>query len=218
MATPEELVLTGEALLARPQVPEAPEPPHGLPPWPTLPPEPAPPSVKEPWLKLDALASGRWSGHVNAVWLGAALRVIVPLQTWEVGVWARYEATVAVPPPTPIDFSIGTASVGVMLGYRALRGPVELTVSIEPAVAVISMDGGPDTTDTLEGSRGDFRVGSRAQMTIPFGLRWRALAALDGELSPGAMASGKHRTILPGLPPIPSYMLGISLGGEMALR
>ena len=217
----EDLVPIGEALMAKPIArlahPPAPvEAPAARAPAP----EPSlPRPTTEPRLLVDALTSVRYSGHVNAVWAGFGFRVAIPIERFSVAIWARYDVAVTTLQRTPSDFSMSSGSVGLAAGYRLLAKPIELTVALEPSIAVITMDGGPDASGVgVNGARGDFRLGARFQAALPFSPRWRGLLAVDGELAPMAMASAKHRTIDAQLPSIPSFTLGVSLGGELVLR
>jgi hypothetical protein len=223
---PDELVPIGEAMLARPLSRPAPPPVAAPPPEPAAPPpeptaprsEPAAPRPAGERLTLGALAGPRYSGHVNALWVGGTLRAMLPLDRWTVGVWGRYETAVLALQPTPADYHLLSGSVGLSAGYRLLDGPLQLTASIEPSLAVIAFDGGADESHEVEGARGDPRVGARLQGAWPVGDRWRLLFALDGEIAPLALGSARHRTIDPALPPIPSFTLGASLGGEIVIR
>jgi hypothetical protein len=136
-----------------------------------------------------------------------------------VGIWARYELAVAALQSVPYDFSVSSGSIGVAAGRRLSISPMELWAMLEPSLAVVSMDGGLDNSPAAaQGSKGDFRIGARLQGAIRFGSRWRGLFALDGEVSPWTLASETHRLIDPKLPQIPSYTLGASIGGELAIQ
>jgi hypothetical protein len=226
ISTPDDLVPVGEALLARP-IATAPRPIAPAPAPPTRPEPPSPPAPRaaaprapgEPRLLVDALTSLRYSGHVDAVWAGLEFRVAIPIESFSMGIWARYELAVHELQPPPEDFTMTSGSVGLAAGYRVMTRPIELTVSLEPSVAVVTMDGGPDLPGRgADGAKGDFRLGARVQGALPFSARWRGVFAIDGEASPLAIASAKHRTIAAILPPIPSFTLGASLGGELVIR
>ncbi len=224
--SPEDLVPAGEALLARPVVrrppaPLDPPPPddRALPAPPPAAPRPPPLPYREPRLLVDALVFTRYSGGVSAFWMGAELRAALPIDAWSVGIWARYELAVAELVMVPYDFTMSSGSIGVAAGRRLVSFPIELTAFLEPSLAVVSMDGGLDGSPmAASGARSDFRMGARLQGAIRFGSRWRGLFAFDGELSPLTLASEKHRIIRPDLPQIPSFTLGASIGGEMAVR
>jgi len=228
IASPDDVVPVGEALLARPleRVPSPavaplPEPDAALFIFPApggearreRPEEPR----GEPRLLIDVLASTRYSGA--ALWAGGAMRASLPFDRWSVGFWGRFEAAVAELKPVPFDFLMWSGSVGLSAGYRVLLRRVELTAAFDPSVAIVSMDGGYDTpTMSASGAKADLRLGGRLQGAIPLSAAWRGLFALDGELGPMAMTSAHHRIIDPRLPPIPTFTLGASLGGELALR
>jgi hypothetical protein len=167
---------------------------------------------------IDVLLGPRYSGHVDAVWMGGEVRVVLPVDAWGFGVWARYEMAVATLQAIPVDFHMFSGSIGLSAGYRFLSAPLQLTAAFEPSLAIIGMDGGPDGDGGVDAARADPRIGTRFQAALPIGQRWRALFALDGEIAPYAIASEKHRTIASILPPIPSFTLGASIGGEIVVR
>jgi hypothetical protein len=172
----------------------------------------------EPRLLLDVLGSARYSGG-PVVWVGGALRAALPFDDWSVGIWGRFEAAVAELMPMPTDFVMTSGSVGLSAGRRLLARPFELTAAFDPSLAIVSMDGGKDVPGlSATGAKADLRLGARLQGAVPFGPRWRGLFAMDGEIAPISLASEKHRMIDPRLPPIPTFTLGASLGGEFALR
>jgi hypothetical protein len=227
--SPEDLLPAGEALLTRPAARRAPPDPAPLDPAPPAPavaeaPRPVfarPPPVPyvEPRLLVDMLVYTRYSGGVRAFWMGGELRATVPIEGWSVGIWGRYEFAVAALQTVPYDFSVQSGSIGVAAGRRILPRPIELWAMLEPSVAIVTMDGGVDgTPQAANGAKGDVRIGARIQAAIWLGPRWRGLLALDGEVSPWTLASETHRLIDPKLPQIPSFSLGASFGGELAIR
>jgi hypothetical protein len=180
---------------------------------------PPPVPYIEPRLLVDTLVYSRYSGGMRAFWMGAELRATVPIEGWSVGIWGRYELAVADLQSVPYDFSVSSGSIGVSVGRRIIPRPIDLWAMLEPSVAIVSMDGGLDgSPQDASGAKGDVRVGARLQGSIWFGPRWRGLLALDGEVSPWTLASEKHRLIDPRLPQMPSFTLGASFGGEIAIR
>jgi hypothetical protein len=218
LPSPDDVVPVGEAMLARPMLRAASPAIADTPPAPERGAAPAPATPRGPRVLIDALAGPRFSGHFGAVWLGGALRVTIPIDAWALGLWARYEVDVAALQPTPVDFHAWSGSVGLSAGHRVLDAPLRLTASLEPSLAIVAMDGGPDDAGGVQGARGDFRIGARVQGALPLNERFQLVFALDGELSPQSIASAKHRTIDPSLPPMPSFSFGASVGGELAVR
>lgn len=233
VASPADVVPLGEAMLARvtalPEGPapriandngdEAPTP--ALTPV-ALTPTPAAPPHHGAELRLAALTGPRFSGPLEAVWMSATARAVVAQDAWSAGLWGRYNGPVAVfhRGPLPDQFAMSEMTFGLTGGYRVLKAPVELTVAIEPVVAVVimsSLNAGEVDVDT--DAKVDFRLGGRLDLAIPIPgwSRLRPLIALDGELAPGALFGDDHsrwvdhRLRLP----VPAYTLGLSVGMEI---
>lgn len=228
---PEDLVPIGKALLAitiAPAPPPPPTPPAADAAPPIAPPPPALPAPKAagPRLALlvDALAETRFSGPTEALWAGASLRGTAAIDAWLAGLWARYEAPIAVFDRVPPDFTMSSVSIGLAGGRRLLAAPVELDVTFEPSLAVVLTGGRPDPHgEVSRDAQIDPRLGARLGMGVPlFGSRFRALVALDGEIAPGAFdqggqgGPGHHGP--PPLPSRPAYTIGLSIGAELTLQ
>jgi hypothetical protein len=164
---------------------------------------------------VDALAGARYTGPTRAVLMGAELRATMGFDRWLAGLTARYDSAIAYLQPVPDQFSLSSVSVGLTGGYRLLRRPVELTVSIEPTLAVVLMGGqrpGMDEPDV--DTKVDMRLGARLGAAIPLGGRLRLACALGGEGAPAALAGDRHSR-RHALPSPPAYLAGLSVGLEM---
>jgi hypothetical protein len=159
VASPDEIVPTGKALLAT-SAPRSSEPAGAVG---AIAPEILPrpggarsadvarrsrpqaeaPERAEPRLRMGALAGPRYAGATNAVWGGATLRGTVPLGEWSAGLWARYDLPAYMIDPVPLDFSMSEVSVGASIGRRLLAGPLELAITLDPSLVVLSMEGKP---------------------------------------------------------------------------
>jgi hypothetical protein len=229
VASPADVVPVGEAMMARAFTIELPEPPPGANPQPALPVArggDAPPSIMPPLerrsprsaqILVDALAGSRFTGPTYAVLMGAELRTALVLNRWSVGLMARYDTAVAMLQQVPDQFALSSVSIGLPAGFRFLSAPVELTVAVEPSLAVVLMGAlKPGDTEPDIDAHVDMRLGARLGAAIPFSDRLRMLCALGAEGAPAGLFSDRQsrRKLLPGLP---GYMVGLSVGVEMAV-
>lgn len=226
--SPELVKATGEALLtgvdahpvptdASTTKPDKPSPrPQGEPPstGEPKPSKPLPPPETSWRLLLDAGISGRYTDSPNALWGGGTVRVTVPFGAWSGAAWVRFSLPAHIFEKVPADFAMSDVSVGLSVGRRFIEHPVEIRVSLGPALGVISEAGGYEP-DFHEGSRPEIRVGADFQLTWPFLRLGRFFLANDFELSPQNF-SGKRR-IDPALPPLPVFSLGLSAGVGVAI-
>jgi hypothetical protein len=96
-----------------------------------------------------------------------------------------------------------------------LAMPVELTMNIEPTLAVVLLGAqGRGQAEPDIDSHVDMRLGARFAAAIPLHGRLRAVCALGAEGAPAALFTDRHsrREILPELP---GYLAGLSLGLEL---
>lgn len=222
--SPEEIVPTGEALLAVPgddhpaPAPPPPAPPPPPPPLPEHEPPPAPhPPPADPRLLIEALAGVRISAPATAGWMTTRLGAVLPLGEWSVGMYARYDMALAGPRATPAGFDMDAVSAGFSLGRRLLRDPFDLRVTLDPTLSVVMMEAGQeDQIDHPEGARVAFRIGTSARGSFHLAGAFRGLILIDGELSPAGVAG--WRKIHPSLPATPVYTAGVLLGVEAIIR
>jgi hypothetical protein len=214
---PDEVVPTGEALLASP-VQEAP------PPAPVAPP---PPSVEvlaapsEPRALVQLVAGPRVTGPGAMAWLSTRLGLQLPFGPWFAGFWARYDAHLAGPTGTWVNFSTTSISASLSAGRRLLTEPFELRVSFDPSVAAVVMEAGNDNLPHPDGAKLALRLGTSVAAIFPIKGPFRCVISLDGEFAPaGIHGLGNIDTQdkPPQTPAVPTYSAGILLGVEASVR
>ena len=222
--SPRALVATAEALMARPLL-------RSSPPSPPIddareraaerPPAddgaaPAPSARPREELRyiVDATAGIRFSGPAAAVWFAPELRATVPLEAWSVGVWMRYGLPYVFE-VIPRDFAMTQVNLGISGGRRLLSAPIDLRVSFNPSLSVISMDGDVNH-DEIAGAKIDLYLGGALSAAIPFSKTWRGVVVLDAEMVPAAIKA--ERRIDPLLPALPAYEIGAAFGVELVVR
>ncbi|MEP7125251.1 MAG: hypothetical protein ABJE95_30250 [Byssovorax sp.] len=171
-------------------------------------------SPLEPRYIVDAALGVRFSGPAAAVWIAPQLRAIVPIDAWSIGVWIRY----GIPYVFDVEsknFAMSQGNLGFSAGRQLLSAPVDVRLTFTPSLSVTSMDA--DLPDhEASGARIDMYLGAGLSAAIPFAQSWCGLVALDAEIVPAALR--KERRIDPGLPALPAYELGVSLGVELVAR
>jgi hypothetical protein len=222
---PDELVPTGEALLAVPPTNEpGAAPPHAEPvaPADAAPPS-APPSTpgpastpSEPRVRIEALLGTRVSGPGATGWGTGELRALFPISEWELGFWARYDLVLAGPRGAPQGFSADAVTGGFVLGRRLVRGPFELHVSLDPALTIVRMEAGEENAPHPEGDRVTFRIGAMATGSFRLANMFRGVISMDAEFAPAGFVG--VRRIQATLPPVPTFSAGLLLGVEAAIR
>jgi hypothetical protein len=168
----------------------------------------------EPRYLFDATVGIRFSGPSAALWLAPELCATVPFEAWSVGVWVRYGVPYVFD-RVPKDFSMSQVNLGLSAGYQLLSAPVDLRVSLNPSVSVVSMDGDL-TNHEGSGAKVDLYVGAGLSAAIPFTPTWRGVVVVDAEMVPAAIRA--ERRIDPALPPFPAYEIGAAFGVELVAR
>lgn len=203
VVSPDEVGPVGEALLAKPLPPG----PESATPPPTPEQEQRPPRVL-----MGALLGPRYAGPAHRIWGGATLMAAVPFQSWGGGVWIRLDGL-------SMPLVEGLPQTGELcIGASAFRtftiGSVELRPALRPSLAVVTS---VVPEEDLEGdkkfdqdTRVNFRIGLETQVVVPLTDAFRALIALDGEISPSARVWSTG--------PFPGYTIGLGVGIEMAIR
>ena len=208
VAMPEDVQPLGEALLARPLSPPAPVLPATPPPV-----READPALDPPRVLLSATIGPRYAGPDHLLWGGVGVGAALPFGPWGGGLWIRFDGVVAPlaehAPPTRALSIGGSAFRGFDLG------PLTLRAALRPALAVVTREGGRDDE---EETRFDFRLGAEGQMVIPFHRTFRALIALDGELSPRELGRRPEPRDRDRDPTFPKYTFGLGVGLEVAIR
>jgi hypothetical protein len=226
VARPDEVVPTGEALLASP-IAEAPVPmePRAVPnPAPTAavpeaapaPPPQAPAAPREPRVQLQALLGPRVSGPGATVSGSAEIRAAVPFGPWSAGIWARADQQFAGPSGAPRGFEMSAASAGLFAGRRLVDGPFELKLTIDPSLAIVMMEAGDEDRQHPEGAKVAFRLGASLAGSFRIASVFRGVVAIDGEFAPAGI--GGLKKISPDLPDVPVYTAGLLLGIEASIR
>ena len=226
VAMPEDVQPLGEALLARPLSPPAPVLPATPPPV-----READPALDPPRVLLSATIGPRYAGPDHLLWGGVGVGAALPFGPWGGGLWIRFDGVVGPhaehPPPSsngasheqPPLAEHAPPTRALSIGGSAFRGfdlgPLTLRAALRPALAVVTREGGRDDD---EETRFDFRLGAEGQMVIPFHRTFRALIALDGELSPRELGRRPEPRDRDRDPTFPKYTFGLGVGLEVAIR
>ncbi|WP_437525444.1 hypothetical protein WME79_38445 [Sorangium sp. So ce726] len=225
VASPDEIVPLGEALLAKPLPPPA--APEGRADALAQPAErgdgahsTAPPP--EPRVLLSALLSPRYAGGADLMWVGATAALSVPVGSWAAGAWVRYDALSA--PLGERSPSLREVCVGAAASKGFALRKIELRASVVPSVAIVTRS---SERWGREQSRVDGRIGVDLRGVLPIAPPLRAVVALDAELTPREIGGedrasddrddrGAGRGSSPER--FPAYTLGVSAGLEVAFR
>ncbi len=216
VATPDDLPAQGEALLA---LPTFAAPPSAAPDAPVALPAPpadrAPTSPREPRLLVDAFAGPRFTGPSGTAWATVGVRGTIPIGAWGASLWGRYAQPVATLGDEYDTRDLGTSEVelGLGLSRRFSAGRFALDVSLDPALAVVSME--RDHNEMVrheEGARVALRLGVGARAHYRLSRIFNVTLGVDGEVSPQDL--GGARKIAPDFPPIPAYGAGLTIGVE----
>lgn len=220
--SPRALVPTAEALLASAPPREAP-PPSAIdeveraleqPPLDVAPAEPARPR-KDPRYLLDATLGVRFSGPTPTLWLAPELRATVPFEAWSGGVWVRYGLPYVFD-STPKEFFMAQVNLGLSAGRQLISAPVDLRLTFNPSLSVVSMDADPAEGQEASGAKVDIYLGLGLSAAIPFTETWRGVLLLDAEMVPASIRA--ERRVDPALPVLPAYEIGAAFGVELVAR
>ena len=156
----------------------------------------------------------RFSGPGAALWLAPELHATVPFESWSGGVWVRYGVPYVFD-SVPEDLAMMQVNLGLSAGRQLVSAPVDLRVTLNPSLSVISMDA--DLTDhEASGAKVDFYLGAGLSAAIPFTQTWRGVLVADVEMVPAALRA--ERRIDPALPVLPAYEIGLAFGVELVAR
>ncbi len=213
VAGPDEVVPTGEALLASLVIEEA--APPSPPPPPTEPP-------RDPRVLIQALIGPRVSAPAPMPWGSGQARAIVPFGAWSLGFWMRYEVRLAGPSGNYLNLGASEVSAGLGAGRRLLSGPFELRATVDPSLSVVLMESGYENLPHAEGTKLALRLGTGLSALFPIAGAFRGVVSLDGELAPAGVKGGLGNIDThfqpPQLPPVPVYTAGLLLGIEATVR
>ena len=106
-------------------------------------------------------------------------------------------------------------NLGLSAGRQLLSAPVDLHVTFNPSLSVIAMEGDLPDYDA-SGAKIDLYLGAALRAAIPLTEHWRGVVVVDAEMVPASLRA--ERRIDPGLPALPAYELGLSLGIELVVR
>lgn len=229
VAGPDEVVPTGEALLAAPIDDAVPAPrpsvhdgdkPQALHEGGSSAPRP-PASPAEPRAQIQLTLGPRLSGPGAMAWGSARLGLQLPIGPWAIGFWARYDLHLAGPDGHWVNLETSSVSAAVSVGRRILANPFELRVTVDPSIAVVMMESGYEDRPHPEGAKPMFRLGSSVSGLFPIAGVFRGVVALDGEFAPAGITGMRNidtHNQPPQLPPVPVYTAGILLGVEASIR
>jgi hypothetical protein len=226
VAGPEEVVPTGEALLASPveeAAPPAPAEPQSRAPQPREPSPVEPPPIvpSEPRALINLAVGPRVSGPGAIGWLSGRLGLQLPFGPWFAGFWARYDLHLAGPSGDWVNFSTSSISASLTAGRRLMTDPFELRVTFDPSVAVVLMEAGHESMPHPEGAKPALRLGTSLAGVFPIKGMFRGVISLDGEFAPAGFAGLGNidtQNHPPQLPAVPTYTAGILLGVEASVR
>lgn len=167
-------------------------------------------------LLVDVLTGVHFTGPTRALLVGPELRAGVVRGRWLGALLARYDSAVAFFQRVPDQFTLASATIGVAGGYSLVTAPIELNAAIQPTLAVALIGGQPPgQTEPEIDAKVDLRLGARLSAAIPVAGRFRAVCALGAEGTPAALlpnGQSHHHD----LPLLPGYMVGMSVGVEIA--
>jgi len=169
----------------------------------------AKPELVSAHLELGAGAAARISGGPAYAGAGASAFANVLLDPWLLGVFARWDAVESPLSSPPSGFNMQTFALGVQMGFRKSLGGLSLDGMIGPEMLVESQEAdGPD--DGIGGDVSDVRLEFGLRLSGPRRSRMRLYAAGGIDASPARIRRAKQ--LDPGLPPLPSWSSGLTLG------
>jgi hypothetical protein len=181
-----------------------------VPPANSLPPRP-------PRLLLALELGPRVSGPIASAWVSGDLRGAIPIDLYEIALWVRLSLPVATRDLEPHGLSWQDTSAGFGVGRMLLRSRVDLAGRFDLGLSVVTMDSEErHMHDDADGARVGFRIGLGFKASLPLSSVFRGVAVLDGALAPSALLSNVK--IAPGLPDVPVYSFGLSLGAEAKIK
>ena len=207
--TVEELLNATEALLVLP-----PRPPQSA----KLSPLEVPPSETKLFkperttahVELGAAGSLRFGG--GPLYAGGGLSVFAgfSLDRWLLTMHARVDARDGfISQPTPSDFIMESAAVGVSAGRRLEIGQVSLDTLLG-ANAIIESQDADDGDREIEGTSADFRFALAVRASGPRSATLRPFVVLDFEASPTRARNSRY--LDRSLPSLPWWSSGLGVG------
>lgn len=244
VATPNDVVPLGKAMLARsmpaplPEPEPAEAPTSNLPAMPVEPASPpAPPSVRwggpsadsvedvvaddPPRAYLDAMTDFRYVGQTSVVMIGGGARAELPVGRWYGALSGRISTVAAEVNDKPREFEMDELALKGSLGYQPLVEPVAFRAGLYGALAVVSMEAEgtapQDTGDVEPDGAVDGRVGAELRVAAPMSRTFSWMFGMEAEVAPASLANPDRR-LDDLLPPMPGYAIGLHTGLEVAIR
>lgn len=207
--TVDNLLTVTEALLVLP-----PGPVHSakLSPLEVPPSEPKPvkPELSTAHVELGAGAALRFGGGPLYAGGGVSAFAGFALNRWLFNVSARVDAIDGyVSQPTPSDFIMQSAAIGVSAGRRLELDQVSLDTLLGANLILENQDA-DDGDREIQGTSGDFRVGLALRVSGPCSAAIRPYAVVDFEASPSRVRSQKY--LDHSLPQLPWWSSGLAVG------
>jgi hypothetical protein len=98
--------------------------------------------------------------------------------------------------------------MSLAFGHRFAWGRSALDRAVVPTLVLVTMEN--DSPVEVSGSLADFRMGACLRYGYALSKKWQFQAALDTEVSPGALM--RDRVPAPGLDPLPVWTAGLRVG------
>jgi hypothetical protein len=169
----------------------------------------------QPRVELGLGGMGRVAGSPLFGGAGLAAFAQLSLDRWLLGVSARWDATDALlTDASPSGFNMQTLALGINVGIRSSFRGLTLDGLIGPEVRVENQEafGGETAPDGIGGGTSDVRLDGALRLATPGTGPLRFFTEADLDASPRRL--GKSRRLDPGLPTLPSWSAGVTVGVE----
>lgn len=169
----------------------------------------------EPRVELGLGVMGRVAGAPLYGGAGLAAFAQLSLDRWLLGVAARWDASDALlADASPSGFNMQTLALGINVGIRSSFRGLTVDALLGPEVRVENQEasGGETAPDGIGGGTSDVRLDAALRLTTPRGGRIRFFIEGDINASPSRLA--KSHRLDPGLPTLPAWSAGLTLGVE----
>ena len=220
LASPEEVVPIGKALLAQAMPVAAPLKPGvlvidepidaGV--------EPEEPPI-DPRALVEATGGLRYAGVTGTVLVAGGARGGLPFGPFQGSIWVRYSVLAGETGAQTPDLGMSELLIGGGFGYSIIEDPVDFRVGLFGAMAVIDMESTSTAVNReldVESGAVDGRVGAELRVAIPIYSILSAMIAIDGDFAPASLGDTQRRLAVE-LPPLPAYTIGLSTGLEVGI-
>ena len=176
-------------------------------------PDPTTHSNAAPRVELGIGGMGRVAGA--PLYGGAGLAAFAQLSSnrWLLGVSARWDGSDALlADASPSGFNMQTLALGIDVGVRSTFRSVVVDALVGPQVRVENQEafGGETAADGIGGGTSDVRLDGALRCTTPRSGQLHFFAEGDIDASPKRIA--RSRRLDPGLPTLPAWSAGVTLG------